>query len=92
MKEFKILAVLAVLVGITYYGIEPYAHHEMHPPVAPADFTYDGKSEVVLYTKTMDEKLAAATENVAVQTAELAKATDAKAKEGITKKLEKANV
>ncbi len=90
MKELKILAVLAVLVGITYYGIEPYAHHEMHPPVAPADFTYDGKSEVALYTKTMDEKLVAAKENVALQTAELAKATDAKTKEDITKKLEKA--
>jgi len=90
MKELKILAVLAILVGITYYGIEPYAHHEMHPPVAPADFTYDGKSEVALYTKTMDNKLAAAKENVALQTAELVKATDPKAKEAIGKKLEKA--
>lgn len=90
MKEFKILAIIAALVGITYYGIEPYAHHEMHPPVAPADFTYDGKQEVKLYTKTMDEKLAAAKENVVLQTAELAKATDVKAKESITKKLEKA--
>lgn len=90
MKELKILAVLAVLVGITYYGIEPYAHNEMHPPVAPADFTYDGKSEVALYTKTMDDKLVAAKENVVLQTAELAKTTDPKAKEAITKKLEKA--
>lgn len=40
MKEFKILAVIMALVGITYYGIEPYAHHIMHPEVAPADFTF----------------------------------------------------
>jgi len=40
MKEFKILAVIAALVGITYYGIEPYAHHIMHPEVAPADFSF----------------------------------------------------
>ncbi|MDX9965762.1 MAG: c-type cytochrome [Sulfuricurvum sp.] len=40
MKEFKILAVIVALVGITYYGIEPYAHHVMHPEVAPADFTF----------------------------------------------------
>jgi len=40
MKEFKILAVIIALVGITYYGIEPYAHHVMHPEVAPADFTF----------------------------------------------------
>ncbi len=40
MKEFKILAVIIALVGITYYGIEPYAHHVMHPEVAPADFSF----------------------------------------------------
>jgi ubiquinol-cytochrome c reductase cytochrome c1 subunit len=40
MKEFKILAVIMALVGITYYGIEPYAHSVMHPEVAPADFSF----------------------------------------------------
>ena len=45
MKEFKILAVIIALVGVTYYGIEPYAHHVMHPEPAPADFSYDGKQE-----------------------------------------------
>ncbi len=40
MKEFKILAIIAALVGITYYGIEPYAHHVMHPEVKAADFTF----------------------------------------------------
>ncbi|MFA5216180.1 c-type cytochrome [Sulfuricurvum sp.] len=40
MKEFKILAVIMALVGITYYGIEPYAHSVMHPEVTAADFTF----------------------------------------------------
>lgn len=40
MKEFKILAVIVALVGVMYYGIEPYAHHIMHPEVAPADFSF----------------------------------------------------
>lgn len=40
MKEFKILAVLLALIGIMYYGIEPYAHSVMHPEVAEADFTF----------------------------------------------------
>jgi ubiquinol-cytochrome c reductase cytochrome c1 subunit len=40
MKELKILAVIATLVGITYYGIEPYAHSVMHPEVAAADFSF----------------------------------------------------
>ncbi len=46
MKEFKILAVLVALVGITYYGIEPYAHSVMHPAVAPADFTFQDVKNV----------------------------------------------
>ena len=40
MKEFKILAVVIALVAVTYYGIEPYAHHVMHPTPAPADFKF----------------------------------------------------
>ncbi|MDP1784485.1 MAG: c-type cytochrome [Sulfuricurvum sp.] len=46
MKEFKILAVLVVLVGVLYYGIEPYAHSVMHPEVAPANFNFDDLKNV----------------------------------------------
>ncbi len=56
MKEFKILAVIVALVGITYYGIEPYAHHVMHPEVAPADFTFKD-------LKNVDTSLAGNPEN-----------------------------
>lgn len=56
MKEFKILAVIVALVGITYYGIEPYAHHVMHPEVAPADFTFKD-------LKNVDTSLAGNVEN-----------------------------
>jgi len=41
MREFKILAVIIVLVGITYWGIEPYAHSKMHAHHEPATFKYD---------------------------------------------------
>lgn len=40
MKEFKILIILIVVVGVIYYGVEPYAHSVMHPKVAPADFAF----------------------------------------------------
>ena len=40
MKELKILAIIVVLVGITYWGIEPYAHSQMHPHHEPATFSY----------------------------------------------------
>ncbi len=56
MKEFKILAVIVALVGITYYGIEPYAHHVMHPEVAEADFTFKN-------LKNVDTSLAGNAEN-----------------------------
>jgi ubiquinol-cytochrome c reductase cytochrome c1 subunit len=56
MKEFKILAVIMALVGITYYGIEPYAHSVMHPEVAPADFSFKD-------LKNVDTKLAGNVEN-----------------------------
>lgn len=46
MKEFKILAVIIALVGVTYYGIEPYAHHVMHPEPAPADFSFSDLKNV----------------------------------------------
>ncbi|MRJ02613.1 MAG: cytochrome c1 [Epsilonproteobacteria bacterium] len=40
-KELKILAIIIVLVGITYWGIEPYAHSVMHPHHEPATFAYE---------------------------------------------------
>ena len=46
MKELKILAVVVSIVLITYYGIEPYAHHVMHPTPAKADFQFKDAGEV----------------------------------------------
>jgi len=40
-RELKILAILVILVGITYWGIEPYAHSVMHPHHEPATFKYE---------------------------------------------------
>jgi len=33
MREFKILAVVIFFTLVTYYGVEPYAHHQMHKKV-----------------------------------------------------------
>ncbi len=33
MKELKIFAIVAFFTLITYYGVEPYAHHQMHKKV-----------------------------------------------------------
>ena len=41
MKELKILAILALFTLITYIGIEPFAHTQMRPSVADANFNYE---------------------------------------------------
>lgn len=40
MKEFLALIVVVVLTGIIYWGVEPFAHGQMYPKVAPADYTF----------------------------------------------------
>ena len=40
MRELKILAIVIFFTAITYWGVEPYAHSQMHPHVAPADFSF----------------------------------------------------
>jgi ubiquinol-cytochrome c reductase cytochrome c1 subunit len=37
-REVRILVIVAGLVGFTYWGIEPYAHHIMHPEPDPVDY------------------------------------------------------
>jgi ubiquinol-cytochrome c reductase cytochrome c1 subunit len=41
MKELKILAVVIFFTGVVYWGVEPYAHTQLHPHVAPADFNFE---------------------------------------------------
>ncbi|MGM0518824.1 MAG: c-type cytochrome [Campylobacterota bacterium] len=41
MRELKILAVVVALTLITYWGVEPFAHSQMHPHVKPADFEFE---------------------------------------------------
>ena len=46
MKELKILALLIGLTSLTYFGIEPYAHHVMHPELEGPDFKYQDLTEI----------------------------------------------
>ncbi|MCE3037817.1 c-type cytochrome [Helicobacter anatolicus] len=41
MREIKILAILIIVIGTIYWGVEPLAHSVMHPKVAPADFNFE---------------------------------------------------
>lgn len=40
MREFKILGVVLFFTALIYWGVEPFAHSQMHPKVAPADFAF----------------------------------------------------
>jgi len=40
MREFKILAILVIFTGVLYWGVEPFAHSQMHKHVEPADFSF----------------------------------------------------
>ena len=40
MKELKILAVIVFFTLLTYWGVEPYAHSQMHKHVEGHDFAY----------------------------------------------------
>ncbi len=40
MRELKILAVVIFFTAVVYWGVEPFAHSQMHPHVAPADFAF----------------------------------------------------
>ena len=46
MREFKIFIIVAFFTGLIYYGVEPYAHHIMHPPVENPDYTFKDLSSL----------------------------------------------
>ena len=41
MKELKILAVVVFFTLLTYWGVEPFAHSQMHEHVEPANFAFE---------------------------------------------------
>ncbi len=51
MRELKILGVVIFFTALVYIGVEPFAHSQMHPHVAPADFEF---KDLKANTKTGD--------------------------------------
>lgn len=43
MKELKIFALVVVLTGVLYWGIEPYAHTKLHPHTAAAQYDFSAE-------------------------------------------------
>ena len=68
MRELKIFAVVAFFSLLTYYLVEPYAHHEMHKKVDAQGveikmeshgFTYDGTDDIAEAERKGDAALVA---------------------------------
>ncbi|RXJ88536.1 cytochrome C [Arcobacter sp. CECT 8983] len=53
MRELKILAVVVAFTLITYWGVEPFAHSQMHPHVEPADYEFADVQENVKDVKAL---------------------------------------
>lgn len=78
MREIKILAILVIIVGVIYWGVEPLAHSVFHPPKAPADYDFSDVKELqvamqgnVEAGKTLIEENCAACHNTKTSEADL---------------------
>ncbi|MFW3328502.1 c-type cytochrome, partial [Aliarcobacter butzleri] len=88
MRELKILAVVIVLTLITYWGVEPFAHSQMHPHVSPANFNFaaaDKESAKEGIEKA--EKALAEAEKAGVEKAIHSAKTDLEAKKTFEKEI-----
>ncbi len=56
MRELKILAVVVFFTAVTYFGVEPFAHSQMHPYVAPADFSFNDMERIAVNGDTTNGK------------------------------------
>ncbi len=54
-KELKILAIVVFFTLVTYWGVEPFAHSQMHKHVESHGFTYKGVADIEEATKDKKE-------------------------------------
>jgi len=55
MKELKIFGVVAFFTLLLYWGVEPYAHSQMHKHVESHNFVYDGTADIEEASKEKQE-------------------------------------
>lgn len=46
LKELKIFGIVAAFTLVLYWGVEPFAHSQMHKHVDYLDLIYDGKADI----------------------------------------------
>ncbi|NOZ89864.1 MAG: cytochrome c1 [Epsilonproteobacteria bacterium] len=55
MKELKIFGIVAAFTLILYWGVEPFAHSQMHKHVEGHNLVYDGKADIEEASKDKKE-------------------------------------
>jgi len=56
MKELKIFGIVAIFTLVLYWGVEPFAHSQMHKHVEGHDFVYNGLADIEEAEVAKDEK------------------------------------
>ena len=54
-KELKIFGVVAFFTLLLYWGVEPFAHSQMHKHVDYNNLVYDGKADIAEASKDTKE-------------------------------------
>ncbi len=55
MKELKIFGIVVVFTLVLYWGVEPFAHSQMHKHVESHGLVYDGKADIEEASKDKKE-------------------------------------
>jgi ubiquinol-cytochrome c reductase cytochrome c1 subunit len=55
MKELKIFGIVVIFTLVLYWGVEPFAHSEMHKHVEGHGLVYDGKADIEEASKDKKE-------------------------------------
>ncbi len=59
MKELKIFGIVAIFTLVLYWGVEPFAHSQMHKHIESNNFVYTGAADIEEAEAAKDEKRAA---------------------------------
>lgn len=70
LRELKIFAFVAIVVGVLYWGVEPLAHSIFHPKTAPADFKFSDLEDLPTTGNAENGKTLAATYCIACHSIE----------------------
>lgn len=70
MKDIKIFVIVALIVGVLYWGVEPLAHSVFYPKTAPEDFAFSDLEQLPTTGNAENGKILASTYCIACHSIE----------------------